>query len=194
MGDGFSQIMIYLKSQESLFAATTAVLEQLNLNVLNARISTSGKAFSLSNFIVTDGQNRPLATDPERKRNVQKRLLEELDDPEDYPEIIKRRTPRQLKHFSFPTEVTLSNDPLHQRTVMEVVTPDRPGLLARIGRVLLTHRVNLTNARIATLGERVEDVFFITDAQGKPLSDGQLCQNLQHDICAQLDEALVESL
>lgn len=188
MGEGFSQIMIYLKSEDDLFAATTAVLEQLNLNVLNARISTSGQAFSLSNFIVTDAQNRTLATDPERKRHVQKRLIEELDDPEDYPEIIKRRTPRQLKHFSFPTEVTLSNDRIHQRTVMEVVTPDRPGLLARIGQILLKHRLSLTNARIATLGERVEDVFFITDAQGKPISDGTLCQQLIDDVCKQLDD------
>lgn len=51
---------------------------------------------------------------------------------------------------------------------MEVITPDRPGLLARIGQVLLEHRVRLTNAKIATLGERVEDVFFITDEHGEP--------------------------
>ncbi|WP_197481186.1 hypothetical protein, partial [Oleiphilus sp. HI0086] len=38
-GDGFSHIMVYVRSKDDLFAATTAVLEQLNLNVLNARIS-----------------------------------------------------------------------------------------------------------------------------------------------------------
>jgi len=188
LGDGFSHIMIYLKSKDDLFAATTAVLEQLNLNVLNARISASGGRFSLSNFIITDAQNLPLSNDTERKEHVLQRLKEELDDPNDYPEIIQRRTPRQLKHFSFPTEVTFSNDMINQRTVMEVVTPDRPGLLARIGQILLSNNLSLVTARIATLGERVEDVFFISDMNGQPISEAELCEALQSDICAQLDE------
>lgn len=188
MSDGFSQIMIYLKSEQDLFAATTAVLEQLQLNVLNARISASGDKFSLSNFVVTDAQNQALAEDPDRKAQVHNRLVEELDDPDDYPEIIHRRTPRQLKHFSFPTEVTFSNDMVHQRTIMEVVTPDRPGLLARVGKILLQHNLALSNARIATLGERVEDVFFLTMADGSPISDASLCETLQHEICTELDE------
>jgi [protein-PII] uridylyltransferase len=69
-----------------------------------------------------------------------------------------------------------------------VITPDRPGLLARIGQVLLEHRVRLTNAKIATLGERVEDVFFITDEHGEPLSDAAKCLALQQDLCKMLDE------
>ncbi len=187
-GDGFSHVMIYLKSEQDLFAATTAVLEQLNLNVLSARISASGNRFSLSNFVVTDAQHQALADDPERKQKVHQKLMEELDDPEDYPAIIQRRTPRQLKHFAFPTEVTLSNDMHMQRTIVEVVTPDRPGLLARIGQILLNHNLSLINARIATLGERVEDVFFITQADGSPVSNATVCQNLKNDICKELDE------
>lgn len=187
-GDGFSQIMVYIPSKNNLFAATTAVLEQLNLNVLNARISASRGDFNLSNFIVTDAHHQSLAKDSDRREQVRQKLFEELDDPEDYPEIIQRRTPRQLKHFSFPTEVTFSNDMINLRTVMEVVTPDRPGLLARIGQILLKHQLTLINARIATLGERVEDVFFISDAKGDPISEASLCETLQHEICTQLDE------
>lgn len=187
-GDGFSQIMVYVPSKDNLFAATTAVLEQLNLNVLNARISASRGDFNLSHFIVTDAHHQPLAKDEDRRNQVRHKLLEELKDPELYPEIIQRRTPRQLKHFSFPTEVTFSNDMINQRTVMEVVTPDRPGLLARIGQILLSHKLTLINARIATLGERVEDVFFISDAKGQPISEAELCEILQHEICTQLDE------
>ena len=69
-----------------------------------------------------------------------------------------------------------------------MVTPDRPGLLARIGHILYTHNFSLVSARIATLGERVEDVFFITQDNGFPLSDVKQCAQLQTDICEQLDE------
>ena len=186
--DGYSQIIIYMKDRVALFAATTAVLEQLNLNIVDARINSSEGPYSISSYVVLDEQGQPLGVDPARKERVRKRLIEELDDPEDYPDIIHRRTPRQLKHFAFPTEVTFSNDTINQRTVMEVITPDRPGLLARIGQVLLEHRVRLTNAKIATLGERVEDVFFITDEHGKPLSDPNVCQALQQHMSKMLDD------
>ncbi len=187
-GQGFSQIMIYQKSDEDLFAATAAMFEQLNLNVLSARISTGSSEFSVSTFIATDANNQGFAADQARKATIIKKLVEALDDPDDYPEIINRRTPRQLKAFAFPTEVTLSNDTLNHRTVMEVVTPDRPGLLARIGHILYTHDLVMINARIATLGERVEDVFFISQENGQPLSDEAMCTTLQHDISTQLDD------
>ncbi len=193
LGDGFSQIMIYVRSKLDLFAATTAVLEQLSLNVLNARICASGGEFSLSHFIVTDANQQALSKDIDRKEHVQRKLIEELDDPDDYPDIIDRRTPRQLKQFSFPTEVTFSNDMINQRTVMEVVTPDRPGLLARIGQALLKHKLSLISARIATLGERVEDVFTLADEYGEPLSDANICTSLQSDICTLLDEHVEEN-
>ncbi|MEQ5837421.1 [protein-PII] uridylyltransferase [Marinobacter sp. NFXS9] len=188
--DGFSQIVIYMKDRAALFAATTAVLEQLNLNIVDARISSSDGPYSISAYVVLDEQGQPLGKDQARKERVRQRLIEELDDPEDYPDIIHRRTPRQLKHFSFPTQVTFSNDTVNQRTVMEVITPDRPGLLARIGSILLENNVRLTNAKIATLGERVEDVFFVTDEEGAPLSDPVVCQALQDDLCRQLDESV----
>lgn len=187
-GEGYTQIMIYLRQGEALFAATTAVLEQLNLNIVSARIHSARGPYSLSTFVVLDENNQSLAQDPERKEKVHHRLLDELDDPDDYPEIIQRRTPRQLKHFSFPTEVTFSNTMISQRTVMEVITPDRPGLLARIGGILVDYKMSLVNAKIATLGERVEDVFFITLEDGQPISDPLLCKQLQKSICDQLDE------
>ena len=187
-GRGFSQLMIYLRSDDDLFAAITSMLEQLNINVLSARISSARGGFTINNFVITNSNNIALSEDGDRVEQIKKKLSEALDDPEDYPEIITGRTPRALKTFSFPTEVTLSNDAFNHRTVIEVVTPDRPGLLARIGQILYTHDLSLMSARIATLGERVEDVFFVTQENGSPLSDVEQCAKLQTDICEQLDE------
>jgi [protein-PII] uridylyltransferase len=70
-----------------------------------------------------------------------------------------------------------------------VTAPDRPGLLARIGRIFLEFDLSLQNAKIATLGERVEDVFFVTDAANQPLSDPELCTRLQATMVAQLSDS-----
>ncbi|NWN92226.1 [protein-PII] uridylyltransferase [Marinobacter adhaerens] len=186
--DGYSQIIIYMNDRATLFAATTAVLEQLNLNIVDARISSSEGPYTLSSYVVLDEKGQPLGTDPARKERVRRRLIEELNDPEDYPNIILRRTPRQIRHFAFPTEVLFSNDTVNDRTVIELFTPDRPGLLARIGQIFLDHRIRLSNAKIVTLGERVEDVFFVTDEHGDPISDPATCLALKQDLCQTLDE------
>ncbi|WP_020406468.1 [protein-PII] uridylyltransferase [Hahella ganghwensis] len=181
--EGFLQIMVYQPSRLGQFAAITGALESLHLNIHEARISSSSDTYSLCNFVVTPSE---AGTDTS-KDLIAAELKQQLKDFDD-PTIVKRRTPRQLKHFAFPTEVTFSNDTTQQRTVMELITPDRPGLLARIGGILLDHKIELVKARIATLGERVEDVFIITTPGGDALSDPDLCRALRDDLCAQLDE------
>ncbi|HTN33873.1 MAG TPA: [protein-PII] uridylyltransferase [Marinobacter sp.] len=185
--DGYSQITIYVKNRDTLFAATTAILEHLNLNIVDARISSGASPYSISSYVVLDEKGQPLGADPARKERVRKRLAEELSESRSFPKIIHHRTPRQLRHFAFPTQVILSNDTLNQRTIIDLITPDRPGLLARVGQVLLKHHVRLTSAKIATLGERVEDVFFVTDDSGKPLQSASACRALQQDLCKTLD-------
>ena len=61
------------------------------------------------------------------------------------------------------------------------------GLLARIGAVLSELDIAVQNARIATLGERAEDVFFVTDRLGNPVSDPQLCERLQQRLKEELN-------
>ena len=53
-------------------------------------------------------------------------------------------------------QVQFFRDESNFRTMMEVVTADRPGLLSRIGWALVDSDVSLQNANIATFGERVE--------------------------------------
>ena len=74
-----------------------------------------------------------------------------------------------------------------------MISPDRPGLLAIIGRIFVELNIHLISAKISTLGERVEDVFYITDKEGHPLNDQQLCQTLKQTICDQLDTEVLEN-
>ena len=87
---------------------------------------------------------------------------------------MRRLAKRQLKHFTIPVEVNFTRDASNRRTVMEVIAADRPGLLARIGWALADARVRIQNAKIATFGERAEDVFYVTDAHNRPLPDARL--------------------
>ena len=186
--EGGTQIFIYAPDQHDFFAVTVAAMDQLNLNIHDARIITSSSQFTLDTYIVLDADGTPIGNDPERTEEIRQGLIDALRNPEDYLTIIQKRVPRQLKHFAFPPQVTIHNDTQRPQTIIEVVAPDRPGLLARIGQLFLDFDLSVQNAKIATLGERVEDVFFVTNADNQPLSDPQLCMRLQQAMIKQLSQ------
>ena len=186
--EGATEIFIYNRDLPNLFAATVAALDQLNLNIQDARVIATDDGCSLNTFTVLTDDDLPLSENPDHLDRIETYLAEELDDPDDYPAIIQRHVPRQLKLFATPTMVRLSNDPTALITILEVQTADRPGLLARIGRIFVENGIVVRKAKISSVGERVEDFFFITDEQGQPISDPELCHRLQDQLCQQLDE------
>ncbi|WJN58377.1 [protein-PII] uridylyltransferase [Pseudomonas sp. SO81] len=192
--EGATQIFIYAPDQHDFFAVTVAAMDQLNLNIHDARVITSTSQFTLDTYIVLDADGGRIGENPARIKEIRDGLVEALKNPDDYPNIIQRRVPRQLKHFAFAPQVTIHNDAQRPVTVLEITAPDRPGLLARIGKIFLDFDLSLQNAKIATLGERVEDVFFITDAHNQPLSDPELCARLQDAIVQQLSQANGETV
>ncbi|WP_267124854.1 ACT domain-containing protein, partial [Xanthomonas sacchari] len=71
-------------------------------------------------------------------------------------------------------------------TRLSLVAPDRPGLLSDVAQVLRRQHLRVHDARIATFGERAEDLFHITDEHNLPLPDAAR-QALQAALQACLD-------
>ncbi len=71
--------------------------------------------------------------------------------------------------FNTPTQIALSVDTRNGRSVLELTAGDRPGLLCEVGQVLMQERIELHAAKIMTVGERAEDVFYLTDFDNRPL-------------------------
>ncbi len=91
---------------------------------------------------------------------------------------VTRQAPRQVRMFSTATRINFGRD-ARNRTLIELIAGDRPGLLSEVGRVLLETGIAVHAARIMTIGERAEDVFCCTDESGQPLTEAQ-CEAL-HD-------------
>ena len=95
---------------------------------------------------------------------------------------VTRHMPRTVRAFTIPTQIQFSKDPTSGLTTLEISTADRPGLLARIGSVLSRHGVTVQGAKIQTLGERVEDIFFLSDDAGHSLEDESLLAQLEAEL------------
>jgi len=46
----------------------------------------------------------------------------------------------------------------------------------------------LETAKILTEGEKVDDIFYLTDKNGQPISDPNICKELQACVIAELTE------
>ena len=169
-GRGGTEVFVYAADREFLFAASTSVLRRLGLNIVDSRIITADNAMTLDSYVVFELDGEPVSG-AAREREISEALRAALADPSGARRHNRRLTKRQLRHFQTPTQVNFSDDAGNARTVMEVIAGDRPQLLSAIGWALADCKVRLQNAKIATFGERAEDVFFLTDAGNRPLAE-----------------------
>ena len=187
VAEGLTAIMVYAPKELHSFVRTTAVLAELGLTIVDARIEPMSEAYDLDTYCVLETDGSPI-TEPRRLAEINARLLKSLSLDSDQKIRVTRRAPRQVRMFSTPVQISLSRDPTQPRTVLDLVASDRPGLLFQVGKVFEELGIQLQNAKIATLGERAEDVFFISTASNEPL-DEDACKALSAALESQLAEA-----
>jgi [protein-PII] uridylyltransferase len=181
---GGTAVLTYTPRRLRSFARTTAVLDQMGLNVVDARLITSANGFGLETYVVLE-DNGALISDTVRIQEIERATWRALQAPEDQPLTVTRRAPRQVRMFTTPTQVNFSVDSRNERNILELVAADRPGLLSEVGKVFRTERVAINGAKIMTVGERAEDVFYVT------ATDGSL---LPEETCARVQESLIRAL
>ena len=170
---GNAEIFIYAKKRDTLFSISTATLDQIGLSILDARIMTTNHdyAFDTFNIFQVLEQSGQPVNDAYRIDHICNTLRNNLLHQEIKEHINLQRISRQAKYFPIPTDIQFHSDPVNDQTILELITTDRQGLLAQIGQVFNQQKIKLHNAKITTIGSRVEDVFYITDSSFRPLSD-----------------------
>jgi [protein-PII] uridylyltransferase len=176
---GTTAALICTRPRRHGFARTTAALDQLGLNIVDARITPTGDGFSLDLYHLLEDDGAPIG-DHDRLVEIEQALWRSLQGSADAPFAVSWPTPRQSRMFNTPTQIALSVDERNRRSVLELTAGDRPGLLCDVGRVLMQERVELAAAKIMTVGERAEDVFYVTDFDNRPLSPAAAEQLKEH--------------
>jgi [protein-PII] uridylyltransferase len=171
------EIFIVGKDRPGIFAAITSSLEQCQLNVLDAKINVTSEQDALNTFIV-NGET----LESGEIISALRRQLANTGDIKPYCPVI---TPRTMKLFKTQPNIEFDINTQQNHTVMSLYTHDRPGLVSAVAQVFLACEIQLINAKINTLGDQVEDVFFITTQDDGALSEEQE---------AMLKERLIESL
>ncbi|MFA5959768.1 MAG: [protein-PII] uridylyltransferase [Tatlockia sp.] len=181
---GGTEVFIYMPHCDERFTITTTVLSNYYATIQEASIHTCDNQFDLDTYIILN-EHQGTFFDEARKSAILNALKKQLTE-KTIPTLSKRRLSQTQAHFKLKPQITFQKDnALRQRSGFFLVAPDRSGLLAHISRVFLSQGVHLHNAKIATAGERAEDMFFISSAEGNVLTKTEK---------QQLKKALLKSL
>ena len=179
--ESLSSIFIHTKDRANLFATIIGILDSENINFVDAKLYGMRDGFCTDLITISDKEEK-VALESEKARTLIDKLNEALNQKLLKPKIVKRRSPRHLKHFQIPTEINFHHDMANRWTDLEISTADRPGLLASICQVFLKHGALIKKARIATYGEKAEDRFSITSKEDTPFIKQNELNNLLSDL------------
>lgn len=166
---GGTEIFIFTKERANIFATIVTSLGNKKLSILDAKIISTKDSYTANTFAVLDEQNKPII-DKDRCEQIAASLKHVLKQKK-MSDIPLQPIPRRIKQFDVPTQVTFIPTSNKNRTNLEIVALDRPGLLASFAQVFQNCKLKIHSAKITTFGERAEDIFTISTNKNTALSE-----------------------
>lgn len=146
---------------KGLFFKLISILERLGLDIVDAKILTTKDKKAYNTISV-------LQDEALEHTNINQEIRNELDNLD-----VSVRTTHDIythRHFDHKMKVSFGVNAQWNLTQLEINVIDKQGILSNIAYVFFELGISLINARIATMGERAEDVFFISNAKNQPLN------------------------
>ncbi|HZR61391.1 MAG TPA: [protein-PII] uridylyltransferase [Xanthobacteraceae bacterium] len=168
---GVTELTVFAPDHPWLLSIIAGACALAGANIVDAQIYTTTDGLALDTIAVS----REFEHDADEARRaarigdaIEKALRGELK----LPDVVPQRAPPKgkLKAFAIEPEVTINNQWSARYTVVEVTGLDRPGLLYELTTTLSKLNLNIASAHVATFGERVVDVFYVTDLLGAQIT------------------------
>jgi [protein-PII] uridylyltransferase len=166
-GGAVTELTVLAPDHPWLLSIIAGACAMAGANIVDAQIYTTTDGRALD----TISLSREFDRDEDEKRradrvadSIEKALRGELRLPD---MVGKRVAPKgRIKAFALEPTVTVNNQWSHRYTMVEITGLDRTGLLYEMTSTLSKLNLNITSAHVATFGERVVDVFYVTDLMG----------------------------
>ncbi len=189
---GGTEIFIYTRKEDYVFALVTSTLSQLLLDVTEAKTVSSSNDYTYHTYFILE-EDGSAVTDKERIERIRQSLEDKLSQDQLSQDkfilpVISQRLSRSQKQFSLKTKVQFDEDLENNQTLMTITASNRPALLSHVGQALIECDVSLDNAKISTFGEKVEDVFVIRDKNEQIITDIKQQENIRRAIIRRVDE------
>ena len=168
---GVTELTVFAPDHPWLLSIIAGACALAGANIVDAQIYTTTDGLALDTISVTREFERD-EDEARRAARVGAAIEQAVRGEFKLPEVVaKRVAPKgRLKAFAIEPEVTINNQWSNRYTVVEVTGLDRPGLLYELTATLSKLNLNIASAHVATFGERVVDVFYVTDLLGAQIT------------------------
>jgi [protein-PII] uridylyltransferase len=168
---GVTELTVLAPDHPRLLSVIAGACAAAGANIVDAQIFTTTDGLAVDTIAVSREFER---NEDEGRRavriadSIEHALRGELR----LPDVMAKRAARKgrIKAFAVEPEVMLNNQWSNRYTVVEVTGLDRPGLLYELTATLSKLNLNIASAHVATFGERVVDVFYVTDLLGAQIT------------------------
>jgi [protein-PII] uridylyltransferase len=194
---GYSAVKICTWDRAGLFSKIAGSFSAVGLNILSAQIFTRSDGIVLDTFFATDAKTGTLAK-MEQREEFEKRLNKVLaDGEEDLPALIARHKNTRPFYQAYtgeriPTEVRFDNESSEFRTLIEIETEDRVGLLYAISHALSELDLDISAAKILTEKGAAIDSFYIRELDGGKILDEARQKSIERKLRAAINSLDVD--
>ncbi len=166
-----TEVTIYAPDHPRLLATITGACAAANANIIGAQIFTTTDGMALDTILL----QREFAEEADEKRRalrvadtITKALRGQLRLKEAMAQA--KKTEYRAQAFSVEPRVIIDNTSSNKHTVIEINGLDRVGLLHHLTDALFQLNLNIVSAHITTFGEKIIDVFYVTDLTGAKIT------------------------
>jgi [protein-PII] uridylyltransferase len=168
---GVTNLTVIAPDHPWLLSIIAGACAMAGANIVDAQIFTTTDGRALDTIAISREFDRD--EDEERRAARVTDLIEKaLRGTLGLPVMAAKQLPPKgrLKAFAIEPDVTISNQWSNRYTMVEVMGLDRPGLLFELTATISKLNLNIASAHVATFGERVVDVFYVTDLLGAKIT------------------------
>lgn len=194
---GYNAVKVCTWDRAGLFSKIAGSFSASGLNILSAQIFTRTDGIVLDEFFVIDAKTGNLAERNQRDEfeKILNRVLtgEEVD----FHSLIARHKVIRPLYQAYtgeqmPTSIRFDNEASEARTLIEIETEDRVGLLYAISEVLAEFDLDISAAKILTEKGAAIDSFYVRELDGGKVIAHERQKAIErklHQAIAELDAA-----
>ena len=174
----YSAVVVTSKNRPGILKDIVSGFTHSQSNILSSRIISLNNNQVIDVFWVTNFFNKGVLDLNEKKRTA-KHVMSALDQKDFKP--LQSFTQDQQKLAVNP-QITIDNEMSKQVTTFQILSGDRPGLLMDILGVFHDKQISVQSAKISTYGEKVFDIFQLTNSNNQKIKDTKLLKSIENNL------------
>ena len=172
--EGITEITVLAPDHPRLLSIIAGACAAAGANIVDAQIFTTMDGRALDTILIF--REFDMDEDETRRAKSVSRMIEDgLSGKVRMPDMLAKRAKPRRGSLTFRIEprVDINNTLSNKFTVIEIEGLDRPGLLSEITASISALNLDIASAHVTTFGEKVIDVFYVTDLTGAKINAPQ---------------------